>query len=209
MVTSLNNFKKNNGLTLIELLVALVILSFTIALMSTAISQVAQMIRVGAEQSNGFLVRWNNTRAIYDITSNLLIDSNLEVPFSGNATIINTTTSSMPEKPRGIPYPIKLELKKNQLESITNLTIYTDLDSNNEKHLANFSGRVEFRYIDHTGKENIIWPPDSAGEYRLMPSSILLIDIDQHRHIIKSAKYEGALSPPPKGMADFLRGSQQ
>ena len=45
---------QQRGLTLIELLVTVVILSFTVALMSGAFGQIAQMLRVSTEHSNGF-----------------------------------------------------------------------------------------------------------------------------------------------------------
>ncbi|WP_027014052.1 type II secretion system protein [Comamonas composti] len=199
--------RKQEGLTLIELLVTIVILSFTIALMSGALSQISQIVRVGADQSNGFLERWNQARSLYDITANMVIDPTLEKPFTGRSETITMVTTAPPEMPRGIPQQIRLDLKTTAGD--TNLLL-TPVGNSlaKEKILARFTEKVEFRFLDHLDQQHQIWPPMGMGDSRAMPSAILIRSSSGEQEVFKSAAYEGNWSPPGKSVNDFFFNTQ-
>ena len=103
--------QKSKGLTLIELLVTVVILSFTVAILSGAFNQISQILRISSEQSNGFPARWSQSRALYDLVGNMVIDPTREKAFKGNHESIETVSLAVPESQPGIAHPFKLVIK--------------------------------------------------------------------------------------------------
>jgi len=188
--------RRQNGLTLIELLVTIVILGFTVALMSGAFTQISQMLRVSSEQSNGFLARWNNNRALYDIVTNMVIDPALEKPFLGSYRQLDTTTTSPPDLAPGTPRVIRLNLKQpSSSNDFTELWLESTNPSRPGMKLATYSHRLEFRFVDHLGREHQQWPPNGIAEQRPMPNAVLLRDIDQQNMVFRAASFPGGLTP--------------
>lgn len=109
------------GLTLIELLVTVVILSFTVALMSGAFTQISQILRISSDQSNGFPARWIQSRAIYEMVGNMVIDPTREKAFRGDYQSIEMVSLAVPEERQGVAHPVKLTLQdsKTQNKSVT------------------------------------------------------------------------------------------
>lgn len=195
---------RQRGLTLIELLVTVVILSFTVALMSGAFGQIAQMLRVSTEHSNGFLSRWNQSRALYDMVANMVIDPTLEKPFTGQYQQLEMVTLLLPDGPPGAPRPARLQLKPaTDADNSTDLTLQNPTAPSNTPplKLARLPGRLEFRFVDHQGQEHAQWPPNGVAEYRPMPSVILLKDTNSQRTIARAAAYEGSLTPKNNAIA--------
>lgn len=196
---------RQRGLTLIELLVTIVILGFTVALMSGAFTQISQMLRVSSEQSNGFLARWNNNRALYNIVTNMVIDPALEKPFIGTYQQMDTTTTSTPDLAPGTPRTIRLRLKlPSDSNDITELWLESLNANVPSLKLANYPRRLEFRFIDHVGREHQQWPPNGIAEQRPMPNAILLRDIDQQNLVFRAASFPGNLSPKNAAAAQML-----
>ncbi|NCN96063.1 MAG: prepilin-type N-terminal cleavage/methylation domain-containing protein [Rhodoferax sp.] len=192
------------GVTLVELLVTVVILGFTVALMSGAFTQIAQMLRVSTEQSNGFLGRWNQSRALYDIVGNMVIDPTLEKPFTGQYDQMDMITLGLPEGPPGVPRHARLRLKPaSEDDNSTDLLLENPMMQNASEaiRLTRFPGRLEFRYIDHRGQELVQWPPTGMATYRPMPSAILIRQTDGRRLLVRAAAYEGGLSPKNNALA--------
>lgn len=198
------HLRRQRGLTLIELLVTVVILSFTIALMSGAFSQIAQMLRISSEYSSGFVERWNRSRALYDMVNNMVIDPTLEKPFTGQYQRIEMVTLASPGGPPGVARPAQVTLKAaTEIDGGTELLVANPNDDKRAppQKLARLPGRLEFRFIDHRGDEHIQWPPSGVAEYRPMPSSIVLRDLDGKTPMYRIATYEGPLSPKNNALA--------
>lgn len=196
--------RHQRGLTLIELLVTVVILSFTVALMSGAFGQIAQMLRVSTEHSNGFLGRWNQSRALYDMVANMVIDPTLAKPFTGQYQQLDMVTLALPDGPPGAARPARLQLKPTaDTDNSTDLQLESQADRSNQPalRLARLPGRLEFRYTDHRGQEHAQWPPEGVSEYRPMPSAVLLRDSNSQQTIVRAAAYEGNLTPQNNDIA--------
>ncbi|NMM77911.1 hypothetical protein B2J88_36260 [Rhodococcus sp. SRB_17] len=195
---------RQQGLTLIELLVTVVILSFTVALMSGAFGQIAQMLRVSTEHSNGFLSRWNQSRALYDMVANMVIDPTLEKPFTGQYQQLDMVTLALPNGPPGAPRPAHLQLKPAaDADNSTDLILQNPAaqSSTAPLKLARLPGRLEFRFVDHQGQEHAQWPPNGVAEYRPLPSAIVLKDTYSQQAIARAAAYEGSLAPKNNAIA--------
>jgi prepilin-type N-terminal cleavage/methylation domain-containing protein len=197
---------KEAGLTLIELLVTVVILSFTVALMSGAFNQISQILRVSSEQSNGFPARWIQSRAIYELIGNMVIDPTREKAFRGDYQSIEMVSLAVPEEQQGVAHPVKLTLKgsKNS-EQISDLMLMPSTAFGSEQaqplKLASFEGRLEFVFVDHLLAEHAQWPPNGMTDSRPMPSAILLRATDGKRTLMRMAAYEGNLSPPNQAIS--------
>lgn len=195
------------GLTLIELLVTIVILGFTVALMSGAFHQISQILRISSEQSNGFLFRWNNNRALYNIITNMVLDPSLEKPFVGSYQRLETTTTSPPDLLPGTPRTVRLRLSP-AADSDEVFELWLDpLQENPHRppmKLASFPHRVEFRFVDHRGVEHQQWPPNGVAEQRPMPNSVILRDIDKQDMVFRVASYPGALVLKHNNAAQML-----
>lgn len=192
------------GLTLIELLVTVVILSFTVAIMSGAFGQIAQMLRISTEHSNGFLGRWNQSRALYDMVANMVIDPTLEKPFTGQHQQLDMVTLAYPDGPTGTPRAARLLLKPAvDTDNSTDLQLESPTERNDQPamKLARLPGRLEFHFIDHRGQEHAQWPPNGVSEHRPMPSAVLLKDTNSQRIIVRAAAYEGSLTPKNNAIA--------
>lgn len=192
------------GLTLIELLITIVILSFTVALMSGAFVQIAQMLRVSSEQNNGFLDRWNQSRALYEMVGNITIDPTLSVPFSGSEGHMDMVTLSMPDGPQGVARQARVSLIVSEEDEDTTELIL-DAPAIGAKQpsmlLARIPGKLEFRYVDHKGVDHGQWPPSGVAVYRALPSVVLLRSTDGRRLLVRAAAYEGYLDPKNNAMA--------
>lgn len=195
------NLKRENGLTLIELLVTIIILSFVIVLISGALNQTSRIIQTAASQNIGFMERWNQTRAMYDIIENMVIDPLEEIPFSGTEKTIHLTTAAPPDKPRGIPQRIELILISDQNSSILS---FQSEPKKEKKLITKFSGLVFFRFTDHQGNNHTTWPPNGFDQFKEMPSSIALIKKNDQSEIVKLIANQGSLNSPKKKMSDFF-----
>jgi prepilin-type N-terminal cleavage/methylation domain-containing protein len=189
---------KQQGLTLIELLVTMVILGFVIATLSGALTQISQMLRISSEQTNGFLGRWTQSRALFDIVANMVPDPTQDQAFKGTPTRIELVSLTAPDAPIGQPRRLRLSLGpvKDQPRQ-TQLQI-SEFDDNGKtsiqepaQWLANFEGRVEFRYIDKQQKEPGQWPVDHGQQTQQLPTAILMRDTDRPETVIRMAGYMG------------------
>lgn len=196
--------KNEAGLTLIELLVTIVILSFVIVLISGSLTQISRIIETASTQNNGFLDRWNQVRAMHDIIANMVIDPQQEIPFSASEKSITLSTTAPPDAPRGIPKVIHINLKQDQKSTALS---FQNQSKKEEKLITVFPGQIQFKFIDHQGKEYSNWPPKGTAQYREIPSSIILIDTRGSAEILKFIAYEGYLTPPQKNMSDFFPGT--
>ena len=191
---------QQRGLTLIELLVTMVILGFVVATLSGALTQISQMLRISAEQTNGFLGRWTQTRALFDIVANMVPDPTQDEPFKGTPTRIELVSLSTPETPLGQPRRLRLTLGPVKDEPRQTQIDISELDTDaaapaQPQWLANFEGRVEFRYLDKQQKEHSQWPVNNGQQTQQMPTAIVLRDTDQQASVIRMAGYMGPINP--------------
>lgn len=190
---------QQQGLTLIELLVTMVILGFVVATLSGALTQISQMLRISSEQTNGFLGRWTQSRALFDIVANMVPDPTQDEPFKGTPTRIELVSLSTPDSPLGQPRRLRLTLGPVKDQPRQTQIDISELDADasapvQPQWLASFDGRVEFRYVDKQQKEHGQWPIANGQQSQQLPSAILLRDSDRPETVIRMAGYMGPIS---------------
>jgi general secretion pathway protein J len=186
---------RQQGLTLIELLVTMVLLSFIVALMSGAFVQISQMLRISSEHGNGFSGRWVQSRALNDIVANMVADPALPIPLTGAPNRIALTTLVLPPNAKGIAQRATLDLRTdNNGITILQLERAQELGSRSEDktfELARFEGRLKFFYLDAKNQEHMQWPPSGATQLDKLPSAIGLRDATRQDTLVQIAHYEG------------------
>lgn len=206
--------QKQQGLTLIELLVTMVILGMVISTLSGALSQISGMIRISSEQSAGFLNRWTQQRALYDILSNMVLDPTQTPPFQGSPSQLQLTSLSTPQQTASAPKRLKVSLQINPHNSSQSLLTWQDV-TDPERHsdnkpapaMAVFSAGVEFRYLDQNQNQHLQWPPLSQGKANQLPHAVLIMDPKQSTALIRIAAHMGAVNPETNA-GTLLRGMQ-
>lgn len=198
----MKSWRGQQGVTLIELLVTVVILGFAVALMSGAFNQIAQMLRISSDHNNAFLGRWTQSRALYDVVSNLAIDPALAKPFVGQPEQMDLVSSALPNAQPGLARPARLYLKRSRLADDEGTATELWIEAKDAQgtsaplRLASFSGGVEFVFVDHAGREFAQWPPNGVAQYRALPSSVLLKESASGRMLVRAATFEGPMDPP-------------
>ena len=207
--------KHQNGLTLIELLVTMVLLGFVVALMSGAFVQIAQMLRISSEHGNGFSGRWTQSRGMQDMVANMLPDPGYDVPLVGKSAEMTLTTMALPPVASGVAQRATLILKTSSFASDAETATALQLTPFNEPkartdvapfEVAKYKGRLFFVYLDASGVEYRQWPPAGATQTDKLPSAIGLRDESQQGDLVQMARYEGILSSKRGGGLEGMFG---
>lgn len=175
------------GMTLIELLVSLVILSFVATIMSGAFFQVAQVVRV-AENANGqFQLQWVRLHALNDLVGNLVLPEDAERPFIGNSTGFEGFSLSLPHRDWGAVQAFRIKLVPRQSGGM-DMTVTAADDK--ALVLASWDDQVRFEYLAVDGSVQSSWPPfDKSTD--VMPSGVVVRMISGGRLVKLAASYTG------------------
>jgi prepilin-type N-terminal cleavage/methylation domain-containing protein len=193
--------KKQKGLTLIELLVTMVILGFVISTMSGALAQISHMVRITTQQSNGFLGRWTQSRALFDIVNNMVIDPTLDLPFRGSTQQLELTSLISLDGSLDKPSKFRLELQidKAKVEPTTQVIIMVmdtqQQSESKQRLLAQFKGRLEWRFVDQSGREHRQWPVTGGQQNQALPIQIMLRDTENQQASVRIAGHSGNINP--------------
>jgi general secretion pathway protein J len=209
---------KQTGLTLIELLVTMVLLSFVVILMSGAFVQIAQMLRISSDHGNGFTGRWVQSRVLQDIVANMIIDPVESEPFIGTDSRSRLTTLAIPPNQSGIGETATLELIRSPYSTAEDGTTRLEIivqaknDSRNLTRtfeLGVFKGRLLFVYFDAQGNEFQQWPPSNFEKKDTLPSALGIRDQDQKGKILQIANFQGEVTNKPSGNLGTLFGQKR
>jgi general secretion pathway protein J len=199
------------GLTLIELLVTMVLMGFIVALMSGAFVQISQMLRISSEHGNGFSGRWVQSRALNDIVGSLVADPALPIPLTGAPARVSLTTLALPPSVNGVAQRVTLELRADS-SGATTLRLERLLEPGIRSEetmfeLARFGGRLSFFYLDAQGNEHPQWPPSGATQTDKLPSAIGIRDSTRQGAVMQVAHYEGTPSARPSNGLGVMFGA--
>lgn len=151
------------GFTLVELLVALVILGFVMTLVSEAIFQVAQITRVADATTRGLTSRWGAGWSASGLFANLAIPEESKAPaLEGTASRISGfSTQPLDGGTTGLQrFEIELRATSEGPRATEMVTLARDGSSvrGTASVVAVFAGRAEFAYVDRAGKIVPVWP---------------------------------------------------
>lgn len=170
------------GLTLVELLVSMVILSLVMTLVAQAVYQVGQIVRVADESVIRIGERWRAGWSAQPVLTNLAAPREAgDRPFEGSPTQISGFTTLPPDgSDQGIQaFTLTLIRESSTLTTL----IYAATAGSTDvpaKAIARWPARMEFRYRGANGLQTEQWPPWTrpGRDAALLPSAILLLDAD-------------------------------
>ena len=194
---------RQSGLTLVELLVTMIIFGFVIATLSGALSQISQLMRISSEQTNGFLGRWSHSRALHDIIGNMVIDPELDEPFTGTTNRIDLVTLTTLHVALGRPERLRITLepdKNNPRHTVLKVAdLAPQVSARSEggagQWVTRFDGEVEFRYLDHQDEAHQQWPPANDLQKQKLPTAVLVQAVGQGQSFVRLSGYGGPVNP--------------
>lgn len=197
-------------MTLIELLVTLIVLSFTITLISGALGQISQMLKVTATESYGFLDRLNKSRALQDLFANMQLDPTLEKSFSGVGNKMEFVSTALPNIPRGAPQPIQVKIEKvvDENEQFALVLKHGTGDHEKEMVLSRYDREISFIFIDSSHKEYYQWPPNGYLKSQILPNAVLIREKLGKQTVLKKVNFEGKLDKNPSSFEELFIGSR-
>lgn len=201
------------GLTLVELLVAIVILGLLMTLVSQAIYQVAQIARAAQGASQELHGRWGGGWSVSALLANLVAPTEVTgTVFTGSSSRISGySTLSLGESSTGIA-PFALSLERSTRAPQEAAKAFTDLTHTRQGEsarraeaptVARFSGVAEFAFMDRAGAIKAIWPagPSSGADAEVLPRAVVVRDIESGRILMwygfqgDTARQEGSFKP--------------
>lgn len=161
------------GFTLVEMLVALVILGFVMSLVSEVVFQVAQIVRAADANSRSLNNRWSQGWSATGLFSNL-VDPGLppeQRPLTGRAdSVSGYTTLPLMQQGSGVrPFTLQLRTGADSPDT-TELVSMPGFGAaaRSPQVVATFPARAEFAYVDGQTRTWDQWPPltqvDTAAE---------------------------------------------
>jgi len=173
----------SNGLTLVELLVAIVVLGFIMTLVSQAVFQVSQITRVADATTRKLASRWAEGWTLQDTLANLAapMDADNKV-FEGTSRQIKAyTTMSVTGEATGVQR-FELELRTTDTAPVgTEVWATTGASAPGTagwQIVARLPGRIEWVFVDRRQQIQAVWPPVGANardpDSEDLPSAVAL-----------------------------------
>jgi general secretion pathway protein J len=178
--------RPQQGLTLVEMLVSLVILGLVMLLVSETVKQVAQVARAADDTTRGFAERWAAGWSAGGLFANLVLppETGEQAPFKGSAMHVEGYTARPLDAGESGMEAFALDLRFSESNARTSLMTQADAGSSTDATgaaaVAQFPGRAEFAFIDHQGQTLTTWPSMTrTGEAAEdLPRAVLIRDAD-------------------------------
>lgn len=210
--------RDQRGLTLVELLVALILLGFIMTLVAEVVTQVSQVARAADAVTRGSSARWATGWSVAPLFANLLVPEEVgEDPVLTGSTSRITGYSSLPldGSELGIQR-FELELRpvapgtRDRLVG-TELRMRSALDARDRSDasvVAVYPGRAEFAYVDVAGQLHPMWPllARRDSDSPAIPKAIAVRDADSGGMLMWYG-FEGE-TQKPKPAFDLFGGSR-
>lgn len=194
------------GFTLVELLVALVILGFVMTLVSEAIFQVAQITRVADATTRGLASRWGAGWSASGLFANLTIPEESAIPALEGSSSRVTGFSTLPldGSVTGLQrFDISLRPTVDRPVSTEMVTHSREGSSvrADTSVIAVFSGRAEFAYVDRAGKLMPGWPGVTRKEIDAeeLPRAVVVREVGSGNVLMWYPFLGETARPPPRG----------
>ncbi len=202
--------RAQRGLTLVEMLVAMVILGFVMTLVSEVVFQVSQVARAADAATRGTAARWGSGWSASGLIANLLAPPEIgdDPPFTGsNQQITGFTSQPLDGSDRGIER-FELELRGSgdgsRNTELQALASRPGRISREAAVVAVFPGRAEFRFVDQAGQAQLVWPAPTRSEQddEALPQAVIVRDADSGKTLMWYG-FQGEPSKPEPAVSLF------
>ncbi len=175
------------GLTLVEMLVAMVILGFMLTLVSQAVQQVSQLVRAAEATTRTITGGWAGAWALQPTLSNLVWPiEQLDDGFKGTASRIDGFTNAPISGTNKGVQAFSLELRRNPtVRGQTEVWASSDskrLGDSRAQLVASLDGVTEFAFVDQNGSLSPVWPPltskATGSDEVALPNAVVLRRVD-------------------------------
>lgn len=171
--------KRVRGLTLIELLVSLTIMAFVMTLVSQAVFQVGQIVRVADESVVHLAARWSRGWAASTLLANLAAPREGKLaPMTGSTTELAGYSTAPVDAPDAGVQPFGLRLRDDASGNGSELLYLPARPAAQPIVIAHWPVRVEFRYRAADGLRSDRWPTwtRSGRDTVLLPAAVELTE---------------------------------
>jgi general secretion pathway protein J len=204
--------KQMRGLTLVEMLVALVILGFMLTLVSQAVQQVSQLVRAAETTTRAITGGWAGAWSLQPTLSNLVWPvEKQDDGFKGTPTRIEGFSNTPINGASVGLQPFTLELRRG-----TSAADQTEVWATSEgprpgepsaQLVARLDGRVAFAFADKSGTKSPVWPlltrNAADAEEATLPEAVMLLNLDNENLLMRFGFEGEKLRPRPPSKAFF------
>lgn len=206
--------REMRGLTLVELLVSMVILGFVMTLVSQAVWQVSQIVRVADDASRQLGGRWSQGWSLNMALSNVVAPvEGKSTPFRGGLRSIEgyTNLPFLGEGAGVAPFELLLQpaepLADRRVASQMTNVLARESNGARAVPVAVLEGRVEFQFRTRRGQWVSDWPPpvETGMGPDLLPAAVMLRDAESGRLLMVysiPASESFQRPPPPSPIGD-------
>lgn len=193
--------RKAQGLTLLEILVVLVIVSITSTLIFQSLWQLThlQSRLQQSDQTNESLLLESDW--LRQVISGLYISTSNKDDLAGTETLMTGWTFSPLSSSIGAATKFQLEIKRDSATG-KNILTYED-EYTPRQNLIDFgTAKASFTYLDEAGEKHQEWPPVFAAE-KMLPRNVMLNIIGEQGIETIVATPMAASTAPPKTTNPF------
>lgn len=200
------------GMTLVELLIAMVILGLLMALVSQAVYQVAQIARAAQSATQTLHGRWAAGWSVSALMANLVAPTEVAEPvFTGTATQVNGYSTLTLDNRKTGTASFALTLQRGAADTPDTLPGHTALMTvgpvdrpgaarGAAQTVARFVGIAEFAFVNRAGQLVPIWPAGEAKgtDAEVLPRAVVVRNVETGRPLMwYSFQGETARQDPP------------
>lgn len=170
--------RRRHGLTLVELLVSLTIMGFVMTLVSQAVYQTGQIVRVADESVVHLAARWSRGWAVTALVANLAAPREGKLlPMTGSSAKLNGYSTAPVDAPDSGVQPFSLQLRGDDAGG-SELVYVPARPGAQPIIVAHWTSPVEFRYRAADGQRSDRWPTwtRSGRDTVLLPTAIELTE---------------------------------
>ena len=195
--------RHQTGLTLIEMLVAMVILGFVMTLVSEVVFQVSQVARAADAVTRGSSARWGSGWSATALFANLLAPEETgddPVLTGSSRRVVGFSSQPLDGGERGIER-FELELRPAADNARTTEMVATSNGLRGERKdpavVAIYPGRAEFSFIDLAGQAQFTWPALARNEKNIesLPQAVMVKDADTG-NLLMWYGFQGEITKP-------------
>lgn len=207
--------RHQQGLTLVEMLVAMVILGFVMTLVAEVVFQVSQVARAADSVTRGSSARWGSGWSANTLFANLLApeESGDDPVLTGSSRrVVGFSSQPLDGSDRGIEqFEIELRPAADNSRS-TEMVARAGprrRDPGEPGVIAIYPGRAEFSFVDLSGQVQATWPPLARNEKNIesLPQAIVVRDADSG-NLLMWYGFQGEITRP-RPSTDLIDGIRQ